>query len=879
MRGASIHLWLLLAFVLLALAPLLGGSWYFLHTYEKALQETVAANLVQIANKKYDQIDSFLQERDADIRLLSNRPTIKTTIAELGELWQRQGSQSEAYRHRIDNIDDTMQSFLESGDYYDLLLLDTAGNVLYSVARELDFGTNLFTGPYRESKLAEGVEVALTLLQTNQTMFAPYPPSQNREVSFLVAPVLDNGLPIGAVALQFNWDRLESVVTDRTGLGLSGETVLAQRDGEHLLFTAPLRHIENAAFHYRVPIAEAPVPIRQAVTGHSGYGVMIKDYAHHSVVATWRYLPALHWGMAVKIDADEAFAPLLDMQRIAWSLLGFLAGAVSLLAFYFGRALAGPLQSLMDATTRMARGDFRVRAESAGPRELRELAASFNGMSARLAELYTGLEIKVRERDNEIDARKQAEAALTNARDAAESANRAKSVFLANMSHELRTPLNAILGFAQIMERDETLSTAQRSKLDTINRSGRHLLSLINDVLEISRIEAGRTTVQNEVFCLADMLTAVEEIIRSRAEAKGLDFVSEHRGELPGYVVGDAHHLRQVLINLLGNAVKYTDQGSVTLRLQAAEDSIGFEVADSGVGIAAEDLPRIFQAFYQTDTGVAKGEGTGLGLTISREFVRLMGGEIEVESVLGKGSVFTFSLPLPEADAPAIAVPPSRVIGLGSDQAPVRVLVAEDNPDNRELITLLLSGVGFEVRAVENGRQAIECFENWRPRFIWMDMRMPVLDGYEATKIIRSLPGGTQVKIAALTASAFREDRQAILAAGCDDMLAKPVDEYRLFRVMGDLLGVRYRFAEAGSAASADQPQSHAAIDLSPLDPALRAELAAAAELLDAEAVQAVIERLRPEYPEQAKAIATWVDAYRFDVVVKLCRNVENRTA
>lgn len=474
----------------------------------------------------------------------------------------------------------------------------------------------------------------------------------------------------------------------------------------------------------------------------------------------------------------------------------------------------------------------------------------------------------------DISQRKAAEQALLQAKEAAEAANRAKSVFLSNMSHELRTPLNAILGFAQIMARDDTLDKTHRSRLETINRSGRHLLSLINDVLEISRIEAGRTTLQNEVFCLTDTLMAVEDMIRARAESKSLRFVSEYVSELPRYVVGDAHHLRQVLINLLGNAIKYTDQGVVKLRVQAAGGFIRFEVADTGVGIAAADLPRIFQAFYQTDAGIAKGEGTGLGLAISHEFVRLMGSEIKVSSEPGKGSVFTFTLSLPEANAPIISVEPSRVIGLAADQPTVRVLVVEDNADSRELITLLLSNVGFEVRAAENGQQAIECFQNWQPQFIWMDMRMPVLDGYEATKIIRSLPGGGQVKIAALTASAFREDRQAILEAGCDEMLSKPVEEYRLFRIMGDLLGLHYRFAEEGAAASAGQTAFDAGLDLSPLSPILRAELADAAELLDADVVQAIIERLRPDYPEQAKTIAALVDAYRFDVVAKLCRGI-----
>ena len=878
MRGVSIRIWLLLAFISLTLIPLIGGSWYFLQRYENALQETMAANLLQITNKKYDQIDHFFQERYADISLLSNRPSIRYAITNLKDLWQHQSPKSQSYQSLINSMDQTMLAFMESGNYYDLLLMDAVGNVLYSVARESDLGTNLFSGPYRESKLAEGVEIALNLLQTNQTMFASYAPSLGRKASFLVAPVLQEGLPIGAVALQYNWDKLESVVTDRTGLGATGETVLAQRDGEYVLYTAPLNHIENAAFRYRVPLAEAAPAIKQALAGQSGYAVNINDYANHPVVAAWRYLPALQWSMVVKIDTSEAFAPLAHMQHLTLSGLLILTCLISLLALSFSKFLTIPLQSLIDATTQMARKNFQIKAKMTGPRELRELAASFNQMSADLAKLYGGLKVKIKERDKEIDARKSAEAELIEARDAAESANRAKSIFLANMSHELRTPLNAILGFAQILQRDQSLAEIHRSKLETINRSGSHLLSLINDVLEISRIEAGRTKVENEVFSLTEMLSAVEDMTRVRAELKGLQFISLRDGQLPGYVYGDAHHLRQILLNLLSNAIKFTDQGSVTLNLKATGNNIQFKVSDTGIGIENKNIPHLFQAFYQTDAGASKGEGTGLGLTISREFVRLMGGEITVHSEAGKGSTFTFTLPLPEADAPAICLPPSRVIGLAPDQAPLRILVAEDNADNRELIRLLLSEVGFDVRTVENGQQAVECFHTWSPQFIWMDMRMPVLNGYAATKMIRSLPGGEEVKIAALTASAFHEDKDAILAAGCDAMLAKPIDEQHLFQIMADQLGIHYQYAEDAQQPTPERARLNGGLDLSPLSPELRMELKTAAELLDAETVEAIVERIMADHPKIAEAIKAWTEVYRFDVVARLCQDRENQT-
>ncbi|TAN49424.1 MAG: PAS domain S-box protein [Methylococcaceae bacterium] len=483
---------------------------------------------------------------------------------------------------------------------------------------------------------------------------------------------------------------------------------------------------------------------------------------------------------------------------------------------------------------------------------------------------------------HDVTAQKQAEAELIKARDAAEAANRAKSVFLANMSHELRTPLNAILGFVQLMARDAQLNAQHRSELDTINRAGRHLLALINDVLEISRIEAGRTCVQKAVFDLDDCLRAIEDIIRVRAQAKGLAFSVERCGLPPRYVDGDAHHLSQVLINLLGNAVKYTDQGGVVLRLTPTSvfpdtarerglndhDLIRFEVIDSGPGIAAEDQPRIFKPFYQTEAGIAKGEGTGLGLTISQEFVRLMGGRIELHSQPGQGCVFAFTLPLPAAEAPAPAPPVRRVAGLAPHQSSRRVLVAEDNADNRELICRLLQSAGFDVLTVENGRQAIDAFQAWRPDVICMDMRMPVLDGYQATRAIRALPGGGAVKIVALTASVFQEDRHHILGAGCDDMLTKPLDFDRLLQRLGELLNLELQYAEPEP-----EPEGGLATpDLSGVDAATRAELARAAELLDMEAVQAIIERLRPEQPALAQTLAAWVDAYRFDAVAELCR-------
>ena len=464
-----------------------------------------------------------------------------------------------------------------------------------------------------------------------------------------------------------------------------------------------------------------------------------------------------------------------------------------------------------------------------------------------------------------------AERDLLRARDAAEAANRAKSLFLANMSHELRTPLNAILGFAELMVHDDSVPEGQRRNLDTISRSGHHLLSLINDILEISKIEAGGVEAQPAPCDLRELVETVVEGMDLRARQAGLVLAAHLAPDAPRYIQVDAGKLRQILINLLSNAVKFTRQGGIDLDVgvdlgHERTPMLFFVVRDTGVGIPAQDLEKIFRAFYQTEEGAAASEGTGLGLTIARQYAQLLGGSLAVASEPGKGSAFTLRVPLVPAEAAAAKPPPRRVLGMVEGQPRWRVLVVEDNPENQQLLDQILRRAGFESRIAADGREAVAAFESWHPDFIWMDMRMPVMDGYEATRRIRALPGGRQVKIAALTASAFREDRAGILAAGCDDVLPKPLEEGRLFEMMEHLLGARFRYAEggAGEVAAAVVP------DLAVLPAELRRELAQAADRLDVEACDAAIARIRQIDGGLAEQLAALVRAYRFDRIVAL---------
>lgn len=382
----------------------------------------------------------------------------------------------------------------------------------------------------------------------------------------------------------------------------------------------------------------------------------------------------------------------------------------------------------------------------------------------------------------DVTDRKLADEAMQRAKEAAEAANRAKSEFLANMSHELRTPLNGILGYAQILRRDKSLTEAQRAGVEVIQRSGEHLLTLINDILDLSKIEAQKLEIEPAPFHLPEFLENLADLIRIRAEQAGLSFLYEPLSPLPAGVQGDEKRLRQVLLNLLGNAVKFTQQGGVAFKVGYDGEGAGggaarrlrFQVEDTGIGIPPDKLEEIFLPFQQVGDRSRQVEGTGLGLAISRRLVKLMGGTLEVESGPGKGSKFWVTLHLPEIPEWDVAPKGARMI-VGYEGDPKRILVVDDKRENRSVLSHMLAPLGFQISEAGDGREGLAEAAARRPDAILMDLVMPVMDGFEATRRIRQSPALKDTVVIALSASVFEHNRQESRDAGCNDFLSKPV--------------------------------------------------------------------------------------------------------
>ena len=664
------------------------------------------------------------------------------------------------------------------------------------------------------------------------------------------APIRDrNGQRQGVILAHLNLQRIDQIVRERTGLGETGETYLVGSLAEKTAFISRQPQLTTLP---EEPHSFGIDQAMQAVSGQSLY----KNYAEVPVIGVYRWLSDQDLALLVEMAQTEAFKPARQL-AVTIGLVG-LGSAIAL--------CLGVMQ----------------------------LAKQLSQSRHQLEDYSHCLEKTAQK---------------------AQAANQAKSEFLANMSHELRTPLNAILGFTQLIESDRTLKPQHYERVKIISRSGEHLLALINDVLSMSKIEAGRIQLTSKCFDLHELLLSLETMLRIKAEAKGLTLKVHRDCQVPHFIESDEGKLRQVLVNLLGNAVKFTNQGTVTLSItvpditsQMTQFLLRFTVADTGPGIITEEQQQLFEPFFQATHNQQAPQGTGLGLAISQQFVQLLGGKITVVSELGQGATFSFTIPVKIAETPATTTAPIVTELLPSSRVH-RILIVDDDANCRRLLIELLTGVGFTVQEAINGEQALRCWHDWQPHLILMDMRMPIMDGYETTRQIRdreltrdrqksmeeeSKGGGkhnskasshkvsshrntapptaiqTRTKIIALTASAFDEEQAAILACGCDGFIRKPFQIQQIFDKLTEHLGVTYRYSKPVESEITSTSLTLQPHDLEIMPHIWISHLHQAAIQVDAEQVHILVDQIPEKHGALAKQLINLTQAYDFDTLVDL---------
>lgn len=693
-------------------------------------------------------------------------------------------------------------------DFKEIFILDRSNKVILSTNRQHEGQYEILADTTYIDKIEPG---------NTAPIFYVSPVTGKPTVTF-ATPLRDRtGVRQGVILAHLNLDRIDRIVRERTGLGKSGETYLVGSLVVKNTFISKADKTDAESFSTGI----SSQGINNATRGISGAG-LYDNYAQVPVIGVYRWLNAQDLALLVEMEQSEAFMPARQLAGTI-VLVGLVAVSLLSIGVYW---LTKQLQI------------YREQLENYSHK----------------------LEQKAQE---------------------ALAANSAKSAFLANMSHELRTPLSTILGFTQLLTRDRTLNAAQKENLAIISRSGEHLLTLINDVLSMSKIEAGRVTLDENNFNLYSLLDSLAEMFAIKAQAKGLELIFERSLDLPNYVCADESKLRQVLINLLGNAIKFTLNGKVILRAAvicdrliptAKRSFLHFEVEDTGMGIDPSELEKLFKPFVQTQSGQKFQQGTGLGLSISQQFARLMNGEIALKSTPGQGTIFSFNVPVAEVQVLAESKPKlsqQRAICLAPEQPIYRILVVEDRNENRQLLVKFLTSMGFEVRAAENGLVGVNIWLAWQPHLIWMDMRMPVMDGYEATKQIKSHALGQSTVIIALTASAFDEERALVLAAGCDDFVCKPFLESVILEKMAKYLGVRYLYEDSQVEVTRDiyalKPES-----LKVMPPSWIEQLHQSALRTDEQQIFNLLQQIPAANAPLADALVEAVNNFRIDKIIDL---------
>ena len=840
-------------FTIVSLLPILLIGNTLLHTFETEIQKTTIQQVSALADKKVEQIETYLLERLLDANFIRGGSTTHQAVREFTEVFNQSGVDSDAY-HQLDaQYREHFKRFVEQGaGYYDLFLISPDGWIVYTQSHESDFATNLFTGPYSATGLGKVTRHALDKLEYSISDFEYYAPSNGAIAAFIAYPIIDDDNVKGVLALQFYSERVFEVLTNNVGLGKSGETIVTRLEDENTaLVMAPLKHDPDAALKRKIPLnMPSSVAVQKGLDGQSG-GALTIDYRGNEVVAAWRHLPLMNWGMVVEMDVDEAFASVYRIRITGLIILVLTLVAAVFGAFLFNRRVVVPLKNLNRSAQDIAAGNLHQRAPVEGWNEMGELAHTFNDMTVRLnasnqerenaeknlRQLNIELEERVGVRTEDLEHANAALAIkeeeirsvvehmvdcvvttdekgfilsanpvmkkifgytpeeaigqdiailvpepdrsmhqfymerycktgkgqayvggthgigrgreveavhkngelipvylavseyfvgderhftgvmrdirehvrimkdLEQARNEAEQANKAKSAFLAAMSHEIRTPMNGVVGMIDML-RQTSLSGYQVEMANLIRDSAYDLLDIIEDILDFSKIEAGKLEIERVPMSLTGVVEKACSVLEQLAVRKNVELTLFTDPAIPAQVMGDALRLRQVLINIVNNSIKFSSGldriGQVSLRAELTESSpdqilVSFKVIDNGIGMDKETQQRLFSSFTQGDASTTRRfGGTGLGLAISRQLVNLMGGEISVQSVPEQGSTFTIKLPfkplpgIEEAETEAFDLTGLHCLVLGKSKG-----LSDD-------LATYLSSAGADIVQVEN---------------------------------------------------------------------------------------------------------------------------------------------------------------------------------